>query len=331
MMTTLRTDYDSPWKEMLEHFLPQFLAFFFPDIHQALDWNRQPQFLETELQQVMRGAEGRARRVDKLARVWLADGEERWLLIHIEVQGQPEAAFAERVYIYNYRIYDLHRRPVVSLAVLTDEQPHWRPERFEYEQWGVEVRLKFRSVKLLDWQVRWAALAHDPNPFSLAVMAHLKSQETRGDPQDRKAWKWTLTRLLYERGYRREEIVGWFRFVDWLMALPPGLEQEFRSELEAYEEARHMQYVSTIERWAEQRGLEQGLEQGITQTQRKAILAVLEVRFSSVPEGMEAMLAQIQNDITLESLHRQAITVDTLENFETMVAQAVSGDAVTSS
>jgi hypothetical protein len=116
--------------------------------------------------------------------------------------------------------------------------------------------------------------------------------------------------------------------VDWLMALPPSLEQEFRSELEAYEEAQHMQYVSTIEQWAEQRGLEQGLEQGITQTQRKAILAVLEVRFASVPEGMEAMLAQIQNDITLESLHRQAVTVDSLASFVAIVAQAVSEDVL---
>jgi hypothetical protein len=132
---------------------------------------------------------------------------------------------------------------------------------------------------------------------------------------------------LYERGYRREEIVGLFRFVDWLMALPPGLEQEFRTELEAFEEARHMQYVSTIERWAEQRGL----EQGITKARREDILAVLEVRFASVPEGMEAMLAQIQNYVTLESLHRQAITVDTLANFETMVAQAVSDEALENS
>ncbi len=27
---TERTDYDSPWKNVLEHYLPDFMAFFFP-------------------------------------------------------------------------------------------------------------------------------------------------------------------------------------------------------------------------------------------------------------------------------------------------------------
>jgi hypothetical protein len=32
---------------------------------------------------------------------------------------------------------------------------------------------------------------------------------------DRKAWKWSLTRMLYERGYGREQIINLFRFIDW--------------------------------------------------------------------------------------------------------------------
>lgn len=31
---TERTDYDSPWKNILEHYLPDFMAFFFPVPHE---------------------------------------------------------------------------------------------------------------------------------------------------------------------------------------------------------------------------------------------------------------------------------------------------------
>lgn len=34
------TDYDSPWKEVLELFLPAFIEFFFPAAYQEIDWGR---------------------------------------------------------------------------------------------------------------------------------------------------------------------------------------------------------------------------------------------------------------------------------------------------
>jgi hypothetical protein len=43
--------------------------------------------------------------VDKLVRVYGQDGAEDLVLVHIEVQGQREADFAQRLYVYNYRLY----------------------------------------------------------------------------------------------------------------------------------------------------------------------------------------------------------------------------------
>jgi hypothetical protein len=54
-------------------------------------------------------------------------GVEVWLLIHFEMQGKKEQAFPERMFIYAYRIYDRYRRPVISLAILCDDDPQWRP------------------------------------------------------------------------------------------------------------------------------------------------------------------------------------------------------------
>jgi len=50
------TDYDSPWKDALEHAFPEFMAFFFPEAHADIDWSRGYESLDTELQQIVRDA-----------------------------------------------------------------------------------------------------------------------------------------------------------------------------------------------------------------------------------------------------------------------------------
>jgi hypothetical protein len=61
---------------------------------------------------------------------------------------------------------------------------------------------------------------------------HLRTKATREDSQLRKEWKFRLTRKLYEQGYKRQDILNLFRFIDWMMELPDGLKQIFRAELE---------------------------------------------------------------------------------------------------
>jgi predicted transposase/invertase (TIGR01784 family) len=95
-------------------------------------------------------------------------------------------------------------------------------------------------------------------------MAHLKTKETRNNALDRKEWKFNLTRMLYERGYERQDILNLFRFIDWILELPEDLKRSFRDELEAYERERQMPYVTSIELM----GIEQGEDRA---TQKIAI------------------------------------------------------------
>jgi len=37
--------------------------------------------------------------------------------VHIEIQGQYDADFAKRMYVYNYRLLDRDDESVVSLAI----------------------------------------------------------------------------------------------------------------------------------------------------------------------------------------------------------------------
>ena len=119
-MTETQANYDSPWKEALEQYFEAFLAFFFPQAHREIDWEYGYEFLEQELQQIVGEAELGTRFVDKLVKVWKETGEETWVLIHIEIQSQVDNKFTQRMYTYNYRIFDRYNKQVASFAVLGD-------------------------------------------------------------------------------------------------------------------------------------------------------------------------------------------------------------------
>ena len=176
------------------------MAFFLPAVHADIDWTSGYQFLNQELRQVAQEAELGKRRVDKLVEVRRKDGSEQWVHIHIEIQSQHDAQFAERMYVYNYRIFDRFRRQPYSFAVLADESPSWRPDHFGAAVWNCLATIRFPVVKLSDYRAQWAQLEASANPFAIVVMAHLKTQETQGNPADRYRWKWAFTRRLYELG-----------------------------------------------------------------------------------------------------------------------------------
>ena len=322
-------DYDTSWKEALQQYFEPFLTFCFAEVHTLIDWSRQPQSLDKELEQIVREAESGKRIADKLFKVWLRDGEEAWVLIHVEVQSQEESDFAKRMYQYNYRSFDLYEQPVISLAVLGDERVAWRPSSYGYALGGCEVSLKFPVVKLLDYEARWQDLEESTNPFAVMVMAHLKTKATRGKPQERQQWKWNLVRRLLERGYDQEDIRKLFRLVDWMMTLPNELQRSFEEQLTRYQEERKMPLLSRMELRAMQKGIEQGIEQGrqegieqgSLQTARESVLEVLEIRFEVVPLELIEAINEIEDTSFLKPLLREAIAIDCLEAFQHLLSQ----------
>ncbi len=315
-----RIDYDGAWKEAIERYFPAFVAFLFPAVYAAIDWGQEYEFLNKELQQVVRDANIGPRRADELVKVWLRDGHEAWVLVHIEVQGQEEAAFVERMYVYNYRIFDRYRRSVVSLAVLGDENVRWRPHRYERELLGCRVLFEFPTVKLADYRNRWEELEASNNPFATVVMAHLKAQETRDDVEQRQAWKFILTRRLYEKGYGREDVLSLFRFIDWLLQLPEAAEQTFWEKVQAYEEEGKMTYITSVERMGIEKGLQQGLQQGLRQGLLTGIKLGLEARFGEKGLRLLPEIRQIEDVDVLQAIQRVLWTAATLDEVRQVYA-----------
>ena len=316
-MTSLTANYDESWKEALTEYFDSFLAFFFAEIYQQIDWTKTPQSLDKELQQITASSDTDKCIADKLYQVWLLNEQEIWILIHVEVQSQYDVEFSRRMYIYNYRAFDLYHKPVISLAILGDERKKWRPNSFSYGFAGSEVTIKFSIVKLLDYESRWAELESSLNPFAMIVMAHLKTKATTGNPEQREVWKWSLIRGLYDRGLTREKIIKLFQIIDRMMTLPSFLQESLDVKIQQFEEQRTMPLLSNMEL----RGMERGKEIGALQKARDYIKTVLKVRFGEVSFGIDSSLEQVSDLSVLDEFLKLAVTVDSLENFRQSIGR----------
>ena len=293
---TPTADFDSPWKDILDLLFVEFMDYFFPTAHAGIDWARGHEYLDKELQKITADASMGRRTVDKLVKVYLLDGAELWVLVHVEVQMQPETEFAERLFVYNYRIRDRFGVRCATFAVLADDDVHWRPVRYEDKLLGTVLRMEFSTVKLLDLERDWAALEGSVNPFAVVVMAHATVRATRRNPHERLTWKLALTKSLYRHGYDRSQVIALYRFLDWVMTLPDDLAHQYVDEMDAFEEEQRMTYMSFAERLAQEKGFHQGIEQGIEQGQIVALCETLERilqrRFGTVPTDVRARLQE---------------------------------------
>lgn len=317
-MATGRTDQDSAWKDILRQYFPEAITFFFPETAARIDWGRPYEFLDKEFAQIAPEAEVGKRYADQLVKVWLKQGEEAWLLLHVEVQAKAEAKFAARMFGYHIKIFERFGRHATGLAILCDGNARWRPEAYHVSQPDLELLFRFGQVKLLDYHDRWDELEQSSNPFAVVVMAHLKAQETRKDSQSRKDWKFSLIRGMYERGYDRRDVVNLFRFIDWVMILPKGLERQFWQQLQTYEEERRMPYISSVERMGIEQGIRQGIEQGIGQgieRERSLILRLLARKVGELPEALQSQLQALSID-RLELLGEALLDFTSLADLE---------------
>jgi len=304
-MTEITANYDETWKEAIGDYFDSFLAFFYPQVYQQIDWTKTPISLDKELEQITASAESKTRHADKLFQVWLLDNQEIWILIHVEVQSQYDKEFSQRMFIYNYRAFDLYQKPVISLAILGDETKSWRPNSYQYGFGSSQLIFNFSIVKLLDYQ--WEELEQSNNIFAIVVMAHLKTKATNSNLSAREQWKWNLARLLYERGYNRKEIVDLYKVIDLMMALSEDLQLSFEEKLATYQEKRKMPLLTNIER------------RTIERTEKKNIIKLLQVRFDDIPENLIASINQIDDTSFLEQIFVSAINVSSLEEFAQLV------------
>ncbi|NET27051.1 hypothetical protein [Okeania sp. SIO1I7] len=172
-------------------------------------------------------------------------------------------------------------------------------------------------MKLLDYE--WQELSANNNVFAMMVMAHLKTKSTTSNLTEREEWKWLLVRSLYEKGLSKFDIINLFKFIDKMMTLPPELQQNLESKINQYEEEQKMEFLSTMEERAIERGQQLGQQIGAKENCRQNIIDLLQVRFLSVSESLVETLNNIEDLTLLKQLLLETIRVNSIAEFEKLI------------
>jgi hypothetical protein len=302
--------------------------------HAEIDWSREPEWLDKEFESLVWGDDDRKGIIDKLGKVFLRDGKEEWILIHVDVQGGGETVpgFNRRMRRYNFLIEAKYGKEALSLAVLTDDSKGFRPGRSFRRRAGQVHYFKFPVVKLLDYESRREELEASTNPFSIVVLAHLEAAKTATD-EDRFAARFQLARRFYRGGFGRENLFRIYRFCELIMKMPKDFELALNERIEAVLEGKRPRpFMSTIELVAMEKGLEQGREPGREQGReqgreesrealRACIRLVLKLRFGEAGLALLPAVAEIKDLDRLRSLLDEMERVEGIEQFRTFLGR----------
>src|ERR1700754_966474 len=162
--------YDVLWKSLLEEVRGDLLRFVYPNAEGYLDVNRGFEFLEKELNVMYPGPEKKnhSRVVDKLVKLYLKDGGERWVLLHLEIQGGRDGDFARRMFTYYYRLLDKHDCKVTAVAIYTGSDGKKMPDRYEDDFIGTSVVYRFNTMFITDYPDE--LLKASDNPFAMVLL-----------------------------------------------------------------------------------------------------------------------------------------------------------------
>ncbi|HVV68159.1 MAG TPA: DUF4351 domain-containing protein [Gammaproteobacteria bacterium] len=210
----------------------------------------------------------------------------------------------------------MRRLPIISIAILIDDDPNWRINHYREECFGTYLEVGYIVVKLLDYQHRRQELAAINNRFAIIMLAQLTVLETKHNPIVRLKAKTALTRLLYERGYSRQDIIQLFTLIDWLVTLPEELVIKYNETLKEIEEEKQVDFITTPERVGIQKGIQQGFQQGLKTGLQKGeaalLIRLLQHRFHHLPSNYLTRIQQADSN-TLLIWGERVLDANTLE------------------
>ena len=254
---------DTLWKGILEDLFDDFLRFIYPDADNLFDMARGFDFLDKELEDLFpQTDEENIRYVDKLVRVWLKDGTEEWILIHIEVQGAPEISFPERMYIYNYRLRDKYNRKITAWAILADRNKKFLPRHFKESYLGTTLTYEFNMLKIITQDEE--ALRKMDNPFAIVILTVLLAlKKTKTNEIELIDLKMDLVKELMKRNIEKKKIKALMNFLQYYVRFNSENTLIFEEKLEQFKGKKYpMGIEQLLLHQAEVKGEKRGEKQG---------------------------------------------------------------------
>lgn len=210
----MRKKNDALLKAAFEETFLYLLRFFFSNADEIFDYSKGLTFMDKELREIFPEMEksGGDRYVDMLVKVYLLDGSEKWILVHIEIQDQHKHDFPQRMFRYFYRIYDRFEVGITAIAVFTGKTKNHKTEFIE-SLLGTRIIYQYNSYHIFDHTEE--ALFAMNNPFALVVVAAQKAAMAERIPQEELGEaRLTIAKALIQSGqYTHSQIEGFLIFL----------------------------------------------------------------------------------------------------------------------
>lgn len=219
----LSIPYDKLWKSIVTEHFEDFLEMFLHDLHQEVDYNIPFKFLEQEIRAAL--IDKTLKQMDKLVRVNLKSGEEKWIFIHVEFETSHKPITKERMYDYHSRIKEKYGRDITALVIYTGREVPANPNIYEKTTFGTTIIYKFNTYIINEQDEN--ELKANQNPFSIVVLANLYTVKTYGKYEERLTFKEQIYVLARQRNYSDEKTHKLILFLTELMRLPEDLETQF--------------------------------------------------------------------------------------------------------
>ena len=289
------------WKSMIEDLMADLLVFVDPDIGKEVDLDRGFEFLDKELIELFPDPEAtNIKVVDKLVKVFLRNGAERWILLHVEVQGKNSKEFPKRMFDYFLRLRK-RDRPVAAIAVLTGKKGGGRPGVHEDRCLWTCVRYEYKSLHIADYADE--VLKASNNPFAaLILVAKEMLLQVKGteDEQDIVLFdqKLMVDRFLNEKaavfGENKIRALKYFLY-NYVVFKKPETNRKFieESNRNSDNNSTTMGIVEQMHEIKRQEGVEEGHRKGVEEGRREGLKKAVEkllINTEFSPEEIAGMI-----------------------------------------
>ena len=253
-------------KSAFEDFFPDLLRFFYSEEIDSFDFGRGIEFLDKELREILpeTSKKGGNKFVDLLAKCYLKNGQEEWVLVHIEIQGKHQRKFSERMFEYWYRIYDRYKVNIGSLAVFTGSKKETLPSQFSKSYLRTRVAFEFPVYHIFDHSEE--ELLSMENPFSILILAAQKASLRGKIPeQELSGQRLILAKELINKGvYDHDKIIKFLTFLkNYIFIENKEINSQFNKQIETITGKKDpMGIIETVKMLAEEEAREQGLQEG---------------------------------------------------------------------
>ena len=205
-METPISQADLLWKDLFTEFDSEAILFFFGiKLFKSIDFSVPPEYLEQEFNTTFAANQPTKKIADKIIRYRLKNGQDKYIIIHVEFQGQSEEDFALRMYTYFVYIFIKYgNTDVTALALYTGASRPKVYNCFKVSNFGTTMTYKFNTYTVREQKE--AQLLASENPFALAVLASLYMIKAGQDDFKKLEYKKKLVEISIVKNFNRAKL-----------------------------------------------------------------------------------------------------------------------------